>query len=156
MGYHVVEWESRYSVGIESIDEQHKQIITVCNNLCLNCHREDENSREFFHQGMSGLIRFLQYHFLVEEQLLERIDFPELSFHKDEHLKAQGFFKRYLACLGTEDELPLKRSILLIQKQVIRHITEHDHKYANYIHAMHRHAPWYVRDGFLPTELFLG
>lgn len=156
MEYNVIRLDNSYSVGIESIDEQHKQLISMCNNLYLNSYKKDDVSQNFFRQGVSSLISFLRYHLFVEEQLLSRIAFPDFQKHKDEHSKAVEFINRGLVYLGTGEEVYLKKSVPLIRDRILRHIMESDRGYANYIHTMNRYAPWHMKDTYLPTELFLG
>jgi hemerythrin-like metal-binding protein len=156
MDYRVIEWKNRYSVGIESLDEQHKQIICMCNNLFLNSHKKDENSQEFFRQTVVGMTRFLQYHFLVEEDLLVRISFPDIFPHKEEHVRFSNFFDRYLACLGTADENSLKKTVPLILDQLLRHITDFDCKYGKFVYAMNQDNQKHLEEDRLPTEAFLG
>jgi hemerythrin len=156
MEYNVIQLDNSYSVGIESIDEQHKQLISMCNNLYLNCYKKDEISQDFFRQGISSLISFMRYHLFVEEQLLSRIAFPEFHDHKEEHSNVIEFINRYLVYLGTDEEEQLKKSIPTIRDCILKHITVSDRKYANYIHTMNRYAPWHMKDSYLPTELFLG
>jgi hemerythrin len=156
MAYSVILLDNSYSVGIESIDEQHKQLIIMCNNLYLNSHKKDEISRNFFRQSVSSMVNFLRYHLFVEEQLLSRIAFPDFHKHKEEHSKAVELVNRYLAYLGTEEEERIKESIPAIRDYMLKHITVSDRGYANYIHTMNRYAPWHMKDTYLPTELFLG
>jgi hemerythrin len=152
----VIRFDNSYSVGIESIDEQHKQLITMCNNLCLSSHKKDEISQNFFRQSVSSMVNFLRYHLFVEEQLLSRIAFPDFSEHKEEHSRAIELINRHLAYLGTEEEDQIKNSIPMLRDYMLKHITVNDRGYANYIHTMNRYAPWHMKDTYLPTELFLG
>ncbi|MDR1444789.1 MAG: hemerythrin domain-containing protein [Treponema sp.] len=156
MEYNVIQLDNYYSVGIESIDEQHKQLISMCNNLYLNSCKRDEISKNFFNQSISSLADFLKYHLFVEEQLLSRVAFPEFHSHKEEHSKAVEFINRYLAYLGTDEESQLKKEIPVIREYILKHITVSDRKYANYIHTMNRYTPWHMKDSYLPTEIFLG
>ncbi|MDR2136226.1 MAG: hemerythrin domain-containing protein [Treponema sp.] len=152
----VIRLDNSYSVGIESIDEQHKQLISMCNNLYLNCCKKDDISRDFFRQGVASLVSFMRYHLFVEEQLLSRIAFPEFHDHKEEHRKAVEYVNGCLVYLDTGEEARFKKSIPKIRDCILRHITVSDRKYANYIHAMNRYAPWHIKDTYLPVELFLG
>jgi hemerythrin len=156
MEYNVIRLDDRYLIGIESIDEQHKQLISMCNNLYLNSRKEDNISQNFFRSGVSGLVSFLQYHFFVEEQLLSRINYPEFQAHREEHRKGVDFITPYLMRLGTNDELHLKALIPEIRRKILQHITVSDRRYANYIHALNRYTPWHLKDSYLPPELFLG
>jgi hemerythrin len=156
MDYQVVQLDSRYSVGIEAIDEQHKQLISMCHILHLNHQKKDEISRDFFRNCVSSLVNFLQYHFFSEEQLLSRIAYPEFRTHQEEHKKAIEFLNRHLMYLGTSEEARIKESIPLFYTLLLNHITVCDRRYAAYVHTMNRYTPWHIKDSGLPPEMFLG
>ncbi|MDR1972468.1 MAG: hemerythrin domain-containing protein [Treponema sp.] len=150
----IIQWNERYSIGIESLDEQHKQLLTLCNNLYINGHKQDEFARDFFRQCVSVLVNFVQFHIFEEEQLLVRTGYPEYHSHKAEHSKAIALFSRHLAYLGTEDDVWIKESIPDLQRYIINHITVNDRDFAAYVHALNH--PRYTRETRIPTELFLG
>jgi hemerythrin len=156
MEHQVVQLDSRYSVGIEFVDEQHKQLISMCNNLCLNQKRKDEISENFFRQCVSSLVSFLQYHFFAEEQLLSRIAYPEFHAHREEHSKAVDLLSRYLKYVGTDEEQQFKDSIPVFRTMLLEHITVSDRRYANYVHTLKYYTPWHVKDSYLPSDVYLG
>lgn len=153
--HHILHLDGRYSTGIESIDEQHTQLISMCNNLYLDHQKKGEFSRDFFRQCLSSVVNFLQYHFFVEEQLLSRIAYPEFRDHQEEHKQAADFLNRCLVYLDAGEEAWLRESVPLLRGRLLKHITVSDRRYASYIHAMNRHSPRYSKESRLPTEVFL-
>jgi hemerythrin len=80
----VFEWDDRYSVGISSLDEQHKKLIALLNELYNECSRKEMDiltfKKELFRIG-----DYLNYHFKTEETLLTVTSFSGLEKHKQEH-----------------------------------------------------------------------
>jgi hemerythrin-like metal-binding protein len=154
MEYRIFQWSDSYSMGIDSIDEQHKQLFSFCNNLWINSHRSDEFSRNFFYQCVSDMVNFMQYHIFEEERLFSRIGFPDSRAHKDEHSKAASFLSRCMVYMDAGEEVWFKNSIPDLQKKILTHVTVSDRRFANYIHSLNH--PRYQMGNRLPTELFLG
>ena len=76
-------WEDEFSVGVEELDRQHKQIIEVINSLI-------DKPRIFFRsQNVSSalvdLTNYVSEHFLLEEQLLQENGYPTLLEHSKKH-----------------------------------------------------------------------
>jgi hemerythrin len=154
MEYRIFRWDDSYSVGIGSIDDQHKQLLAICNNLWVNSFRTDDFSRNFFHQNISELVNYVEYHIYEEEQLLTRIGYPDFRSHKEEHSKAAAFLNKCLLRLGTGEELSIRESIPEIQRRILSHISGSDRSFANYVRSLNH--PRYSKDNRLPTELFFG
>ena len=81
----VLTWSDEYSVGIPSLDDQHKVLVSVIGRL------QEALARGLASEELPALIEMLvtyaRYHFAWEEQLLESHGFEELSAHRDEHAR---------------------------------------------------------------------
>ena len=80
-----LEWNENYSVGIKTMDNHHKKLFHIVNELHngMSSGSTDEALRKIF----SELTDYTKYHFTVEEDLMSKYDYPELSSHKEEHDK---------------------------------------------------------------------
>jgi len=80
-----VEWDPRYSVGNDALDEQHREILARCNALadCLDGGSGEESDRQF-DEVFAGLMASARAHFAAEEALLTRCGFPDLDDHRSE------------------------------------------------------------------------
>jgi hemerythrin len=81
----LVEWDDRYSVGIPLIDEQHKELVRLTNELYEGCLAGEETARDYFMTAVKGTVDYVKYHFGMEEKLLQNSGYPELAEHKREH-----------------------------------------------------------------------
>ncbi len=81
----LITWNEQLSVGINSIDEQHKKLINMIN--ALNDGLNDGESREVMVKIFDGLVVYCDKHFKFEEDLFKTHDFSGGDGHKDEHDK---------------------------------------------------------------------
>jgi hemerythrin len=130
----IVEWDSRYAVGIQLIDDQHRELLKLINNVHLGCLEENEDTKIRFKLTVHGLINYTKYHFSTEEQLLERIKYPDSAAHKRQH---DEFIRDILDRVERFERgrtVSPKSFIRYIRDWVVTHITLIDKKYATYIH----------------------
>ena len=82
-----MQWDSRHSVGNETLDDQHRNIVAQCNALddCLADAGEDgdEGDRKF-RKIFDELMALSREHFATEEALLAASGYPMLDEHRNE------------------------------------------------------------------------
>lgn len=79
----LLQWKSEYSVGIDAIDHEHKELIDLINRL----HDElsttgDANSVSAF---FGDVFKAISAHFALEEQFMRQRDYDQLREHKSDH-----------------------------------------------------------------------
>ena len=79
----LITWANELSVGIDSIDEQHKTIINMIN--ALNDALADGSALEIIHKIFDGLAVYTIIHFDYEEKLFEQYGYAESAIHIAEH-----------------------------------------------------------------------
>lgn len=82
-------WNENLSVSIPSIDEQHKVLIGMINNLQDAMSSGD--SRSVLGDIFDGLLDYTQKHFDYEKQLMQEHGYPETDAHLAEH---EGFTEK--------------------------------------------------------------
>ena len=75
--------DHRHSVGISSIDQQHRQMVALVN--ALNDAIAHNRRWEEVQQMLEELLRFTATHFAHEETLMRDYGFPQLKQHEAEH-----------------------------------------------------------------------
>jgi len=81
----LVIWDSRYITGIELIDNQHKQLVDLTNNLYTACLGGNEELPDLFRDAMHHMVEYVQHHFNTELELLKQINYPDYHNHKVMH-----------------------------------------------------------------------
>src|SRR5690554_3556356 len=86
-------WSQELEVGIRQIDEQHKWLVDLTNQL--HDLIEDGADRETISQFLDALMDYTMYHFIVEEELFQRLGYPET----EGHCRAHGRFTEQIMSL---------------------------------------------------------
>ena len=97
----VVEWGPMYVTGIKLIDGQHKELVNLTNQLYHACMNRDEYLGLVFKDTMGRMVEYVRFHFSAENELLERIGFPDYHDHKKQH---ETLIKNILAAAKSYDE----------------------------------------------------
>jgi hemerythrin len=76
-------WTPDLSVGVDLIDEHHKQLIERMNEL----DRAVSHSRGVpkIIKTLDFLIEYTNFHFGVEEMNMTELGYPEIDYHKGQH-----------------------------------------------------------------------
>lgn len=129
------DWNETFSVKIAEIDDQHKKLFEIGENI--NQLLKDHDGIDSFDEIMDligELLSYTKYHFEEEEKLLVAHNYPELEAHVDEHNK----FIDYLENLD-EDEIDenqkqvLAELIKFIATWIFKHINNTDFKYSQFL-----------------------
>lgn len=120
-------WKEEYALNIPKIDEQHKQLVTLINNL----YKAFMNKTHIEAVGdvLLELKNYTEYHFRFEETLFSNINFPEKKEHLKTHeafeAKIQSFHDEYL----NNPKSVTFRLISYLQSWLVDHIMVADRKY---------------------------
>ncbi|MDF1613595.1 bacteriohemerythrin [Desulfurivibrio dismutans] len=79
------EWKDEYSVNIREIDEQHRQLVAMINEL----HEAmmQQRAKDVLGGLLNKLVSYCANHFAVEERLMQTHGYPEYASHKAKHEK---------------------------------------------------------------------
>jgi hemerythrin len=81
----LLEWNDSLSVGIEEIDNQHKALVGLLNQLHTAIHEKHGSSACM--EILDKLVEYTRVHFTVEESLMRILGYPEYADHLEEHEK---------------------------------------------------------------------
>ncbi len=79
----LIEWSNELSVGIDSIDEQHKKLVNMIN--ALNDAMLTGSSNELLGKIFTGLAAYTQKHFSYEENMFAEYGYTDSEEHKRQH-----------------------------------------------------------------------
>lgn len=77
------EWKEEYSVGIRLIDDEHRELVELIDEL-ESASRTLDNQATLRHV-LAELQRYVITHFTVEEELMRLYEFPGFEHHKKIH-----------------------------------------------------------------------
>jgi len=127
-------WNDRLSVGIASIDREHKELIAILNSL-YDAIRAGA-TRDSLSETLSRLDAYTRFHFTNEEALFTQSAYPDAEKHRLEHANTVAWLaelrRKYEN--GTAAGLPLE-IVNYLKDWLFDHILATDQKYTPYLHA---------------------
>nr|MBS0021810.1 hemerythrin family protein [Gammaproteobacteria bacterium] len=126
-------WDEQHSVRVRQIDDEHKGMITLLNEL--NDAMKQRKGREEIARILSKLIVYTKAHFAAEERLMRDHDYAGYLRHKAEHERLlheiSVLEKRF-----SEGDLLLSFGIMLYLKGwALIHITSCDRALGIYLNS---------------------
>lgn len=80
-----ISWQKIFNTGIPQVDEQHKKLVSMINQL-EDCH--DSSDEAVDHEVglvLKKLVDYTQYHFSEEERLMDEIRYFDRGRHVEKH-----------------------------------------------------------------------
>lgn len=128
----MIGWSKDYEIGINIIDEEHKEIIEEFEKL-YSLMREGKG-HNFYNELIAFLERYINDHFEHEEAFQDSIDYPKKEEHYQKHLefkqKVEDLKAKYNKEMATNYELIQVN--LMVKDWLLQHILVEDMKLGEY------------------------
>jgi len=129
----IVVWDDKYATGIQLIDSQHKELFSLTNELFHACLGREEALEGVFKETMERMVAYVRFHFGAEQELLQRIKYPDYQEHKKQHdtltreiiesVKEYEYGKKFVP----------NQFVRTLRDWILSHIAHYDKLYAAYI-----------------------
>jgi len=126
-----MKWEKIYMTGIKKVDDEHKILVNMLNKLeaCITA----PNSEEVLAMVLRNLVDYVKFHFKSEEEVMERIGFPELQRHKVLHKDLVNEVAAILLDLKKDRLWTVPELTAFLQHWLVDHILGEDLKIGRYL-----------------------
>lgn len=121
-------WSDKFLIGVDSMDEEHKELISIINKLIRSLNR---NVRDEILEKFQDLKEYTVFHFDDEEKFMERVNYPDIVAHKKIHVNMIAQFLKFEENLKS-DTLDKKKFLAFLKNWLISHILGVDSQYAKY------------------------
>jgi len=126
----LIKWNDSYSVNVAEIDSQHKNLVSMINNL--NEAMLQAQGKLALAKILNSLVEYTLIHFGTEEKYFAQYKYPYSSSHKKEHL---AFVEKVSVFKKDFDAGKIGLSIEVMQflsNWLKDHIKGTDQKYASF------------------------
>ncbi|MBB4266931.1 bacteriohemerythrin [Roseospira visakhapatnamensis] len=129
----LIEWKERMSVGVEALDNDHRKLIGLLNQLhdVMRSERSDETPSQIVRE----LVKYTEYHFDCEERLMRLSRYPDyeahVRIHRDLKRRLVSFEQKLLSV--PESEALILPLFDFLSDWLMRHILREDMKYRPYL-----------------------
>jgi hemerythrin len=128
-------WSSKYSVGVEALDNQHKTLMKVLNELHAASMRG--KAGEVAGPLLRQLVSLANEHFSAEERLMESTGFPGVAEHRPKHRELSGKIAEFVSRHEKGDATMYTELLYFMRDWLYSHMQVEDSKY----------APWFAARG---------
>ena len=127
-----VVWEDSFSVGFKPIDDQHKTLVDMINELFQACKAGVVEADMAFLQIIKKALDYAETHFADEEDYLSEANYPHLDEQKEQHEafveEVQKTIEEFEA--GNIEPIYFAR---YLKNWLLNHIAVYDKRYAPYL-----------------------
>jgi len=126
-----IQWTDSLSVGIDAIDNEHKKLLSMINQLQTAAHYKTDES--LVESTLNDLIDYTKYHFSREEALMKKNNYPDYDAHKKTHEEMVKQVSQFIDEYRVDKTRTIENVILYLKTWLINHIKGSDQNYAPYI-----------------------
>jgi hemerythrin len=123
-------WDAKYSVGIEEMDDQHREFLAIHEELRAASLRG--RGHRIMEDVLAKVQAHAERHFADEERLMREMAYPDLEFHILEHQQLLRKVRRF----KMKHDMDLERITVPVLKflefWIKRHILDSDMQYGRH------------------------
>ena len=128
----LVTWSDRLSCGIKLIDDQHKGLVDLVNDMFKHATGNEKQEHDYFNRVIQEAVNYVKVHFATEEKIMLATKFAGYAEHKREHekfvLAVVGNIRDYEA----GKRLTLSTFTKFLKDWILSHIAMMDKQYFAY------------------------
>ena len=86
MGKHeTVKWSDDFACDIKIIDEQHKGLLDLINDMFNHASGDDDEEQAYFKGVVEKAVEYVRVHFATEEKIMKQTQFVGFEEHRKAH-----------------------------------------------------------------------
>lgn len=128
-----IEWNDSYLLGIPEIDNQHKKLLELANDLHEAAAGSEENYKLNMSKVLKKLTDYTMYHFSNEEDFMRKYGYTGVDIHKTAHDNFIGEVNHQIKQLSDDKKEDGMRFYSYMVNWVLTHIAKADKIWAAYV-----------------------
>ncbi|MDZ4251147.1 MAG: bacteriohemerythrin [Sulfuritalea sp.] len=126
-----ITWSAILSVGVEEIDEDHRKLVGIFNELAHAVTNGE--SAEYLAATFDELIKCTAWHFSHEDRLMLKHGYPEIDPHRAAHSELIAAAQRLQAKLTQADQAVANAEIEFLDRWLTEHILTADQRLGSFL-----------------------
>jgi len=128
-----VTWTEKLSCGIKIIDDQHKGLVNLVNEMFDHASGNFVQERDYFNRVIQELVKYVKDHFASEEKILIATKFAGYTEHKKEHEAfIRAVIEKSREYESGNNRLTLSTFTRFLRDWILSHIAVMDKQYFEY------------------------
>jgi hemerythrin len=126
-----IEWDEKYSIGVKALDDQHKRLLVIINELAdLGSHEDPKTAME---NALWAVLDYAKEHFKFEEGLMLENQYEESEAHRVKHKDLIRQAMELAKKLNTPEGKSTEEMMKFLQNWLFDHILKTDKKFGGYL-----------------------
>jgi hemerythrin-like metal-binding protein len=124
-------WKDSYSVGVQALDDDHKRLLHLINNLYTAANYRTDMA--FERQALNEVIDYTKTHFAREEELMRANEYPDFEPHKRQHEAMIAKVNELMARYEQDRDGTVEELLKYLREWLIQHILGTDQGYRGHL-----------------------
>jgi hemerythrin len=125
-------WSGTFSCGIKLIDDQHKELVNLVNDMYNHVSGDEKQEREYLNGVLRETIKYIKVHFATEEKILAATRYAGYLQHKRAHEDFILAIADNAKGLAAGRRLNLLSFTNYLKEWIMSHVAVMDKQYFNY------------------------
>jgi len=126
-----IEWSDALSVGVKEIDDQHKGLAAMVNEL--NEGIKGGWGKEARDEVLTRLIEYTKVHFATEESLMTISNYPGVEAHRQQHHNLIDMVGDYIRKYNENPNASNYDFLFFLKRWLVEHIMKDDKALGEYL-----------------------
>jgi len=127
-----VEWTDKLACGIKVIDDQHKGLVNLVNEMFDHVSGNYVQEHDYFNRVIQEAVKYVKTHFATEEKILIATKFAGYAEHKKEHENFIRTIVENIKEYESGNRYTLSTFTRFLKDWVLSHIAFMDKQYFEY------------------------
>ena len=127
----MLEWDDSFSIGVDKIDAQHKQLFCKVKQLSLLLKDGAECSD--LRQSADFMKEYFQQHMQHEEDLMESVGYPHLDVHPERHAAFMDMCIDMHMAIALGDRELIEDVLEFLETWLVDHVAMEDAQIGRYM-----------------------
>jgi len=132
-GNELITWNSKLACGVKLIDDQHKKLVELANEMFNHVTGNYVQERDYFNKVIQEAVKYVKEHFATEEKIMLATKFEGYSEHKKEHERFIVAVVEYIREYESGKRVTLSSFTRFLKDWILSHIAFMDKKYFEYL-----------------------
>jgi hemerythrin len=128
-----ITWSEAYSLGIKIIDDQHRGLFDIVNDLFGHSTGNKTDEWVYFKDIIQNSVKYIKEHFATEEKILITAKFPGYAEHKKAHDEFTMMIINSVKDFESGKRLVLVKLARFFKEWILAHIAIMDVQYAAFL-----------------------
>ncbi len=125
----MLNWDSSYSVGVKELDDQHKKMFNLIQDLKQSLGISD--NRDAVVKVLNSLVAYTKDHFATEEFYFRQFDYEKTDDHIDKHIDLIAAVEKLVYQFEIGETLDVNLVMDFLNTWWSEHILGADQEYVN-------------------------